>query len=78
VNFTTRSTAGSPRLKSRVLEGLREVGLLLIAFASLEGALRGSESDHSARFVVVFLSVGMLLFGMALVLDWRMNHVGEL
>lgn len=63
------------RLETRIFEGLREVGLLLIAFAPLEAALSNSASSRPAGFLIKFLGGGLLLFGLALLLEWRFNSV---
>ena len=71
----TRTLHKAARFEARILEGLREVGVLLIAFAPLESALRSNETSHPARFLVGFLGAGLLLFGLALLPEWRVNHV---
>jgi len=59
------------RLGDRVLEGMREVGVLLIAFAPLDAAL--VESPKARRSLLLFLSLGCFLFLWALFLEWRRN-----
>jgi hypothetical protein len=63
----------STRLGRRVIEGLREVGVLLIAFAPLESALRGPDPVYHARFLIEFGGGGLLLFAMSLALEWRFD-----
>jgi len=63
----------SARLGRRVVEGLREVGVLLIAFAPLESALRGPDPAYHTRFLIEFGGGGLLLFGVSLLLEWRFD-----
>ena len=63
------------RLGSRIFEGLREVGVLLIAFAPLEAGLSEKDVLDQARFLVGFLGGGFLVFGLTLVLEWRFLDV---
>ena len=55
------------RLLDRMQEALREIGVLLMAFAPLEAPL----SRGSTRFLLLYLSVGFVLFVLALALEWR-------
>lgn len=73
--WLTARPAKAARLKFRILEGLREVGLLLIAFAPLEAALKGVDSPHPGRFLAKFLGGGMVLFGLALMFEWRSDDL---
>jgi hypothetical protein len=59
------------RTGTRVLDGLREVGLLLIAFGPLETAINRTSLRDAAGFLVLFLGGGLALFAIALVLEWR-------
>jgi len=63
------------RAGARTLEGMREVGVLLIAFAPLEAALSGEPILHHIRFLFVFLGGGFVLFGLSLLLEWRIDDV---
>jgi hypothetical protein len=63
------------RLIRRVVEGLREVGVLLIAFAPLEAGLSEAPLSASVKFLSVFLCGGFGLFGLALLLEWRLGDV---
>src|ERR1035437_7347821 len=55
----------------RILDGLREVGLLLIAFSPLETAINRTSLRDAAGFLMLFLGGGLALFAIALVLEWR-------
>jgi hypothetical protein len=68
------SEEGAPA-GARTLEGMREVGVLLIAFAPLEAALSGEPIFHHVRFLLVFLGGGFVLFGLSLLLEWRIDDV---
>jgi hypothetical protein len=59
------------RAGTRVLDGLREVGLLLIAFGPLETAINRTSLRDAAGFLMLFLGGGLALFAIALVLEWR-------
>jgi hypothetical protein len=48
---------------------------LLIAFAPLEAGLSEKDVLDQARFLVGFLGGGFLVFGLALVLEWRFLDV---
>jgi hypothetical protein len=65
----------STRLGRRVVEGLREVGVLLIAFGPLESALRGPDPVYHARFLLEFGGGGLVLFAVSLLLEWRFDDV---
>jgi hypothetical protein len=47
----------------------------LIAFAPLEAGLSEKDVLDQARFLVGFLGGGFLVFGLALVLEWRFLDV---
>lgn len=68
-----RNSSRSERLGRRVVDGLREVGVLLIAFGPLESALRGPDPAYHARFLIEFGGGGLLLFGLSLLLEWRFD-----
>lgn len=61
--------AKARRIGDRLLEGAREVGVLLIAFAPLDAAL--AEREEVRRFLLLFLGLGCFLFILALGLEWR-------
>ena len=64
--------AHARRLGDRVLEGMREVGILLIAFAPLDAAV--AVDQKVTRSLLLFLGLGCFLFLSALVIEWRRNH----
>jgi hypothetical protein len=57
-------------LGERIADGMREVGVLLLAFAPLESAL-SHRGEGSRDFLMLFFGSGMSLFSVALVLEWR-------
>jgi len=57
------------RIHERLLEGLREIGVLLMAFAPLDAVL--VESAAVRGTLLLFLALGCFLFGAAVVLEWR-------
>lgn len=57
------------RARNRVLEGAREVGVLLIAFAPLDAVLIESRGARST--LLLFLVLGGFLFAVALIIEWR-------
>ena len=57
------------RIRDRVLDGMREVGVLLIAFAPLDAVLVENRSARSA--LLLFLALGGFLFAVALIIEWR-------
>ena len=57
------------RARNRVLEGAREVGVLLIAFAPLDAVLIESRGARSTP--LLFLVLGCFLFVTALIAEWR-------
>jgi len=59
------------RLGGRIIEGFREVGLLLMAFTPLDAALSNMALRDVTAFLVGFLGIGALLFGLGLFLEWR-------
>jgi len=61
-------------VRERIEDGMREVGTLLLAFAPLDAALGEGKQDHTL-ILLLFLFFGTLLFGGALVLEWRRNRV---
>lgn len=63
--------AKARRAISRIIEGMREVGVLLIAFAPLDVALSSNALADDLPILVLFLGLGGLLFLAALYLEWR-------
>ena len=64
------------RLADRILEAMREIGVLLLAFTPLDIALNPSSVRDSAGALLLFIGVGLFLFGAALVFEWRRNDDG--
>jgi hypothetical protein len=58
------------RLVERVLEGMREIAILLIVFAPLDAALLPSDIRSAAAWLLL-LGCGVLLFIAALLIEWR-------
>jgi len=59
------------RLRERILEGMREVGILFLAFAPLDAGLSQRSLRESAGGLLLFLGLGSFFFGGALVFEWR-------
>jgi hypothetical protein len=61
------------RLGLRVLEALREVGVLLMAFGPLEAALNANKGAAlwANRAGPLFFAIGLGLFLLAVYLEWR-------
>ena len=64
------------RLAERVQEGMREVGVLFLAFAPLDVALSPEPVRDSVGVLLLFVSLGALFFGGALVFEWRRQDDG--
>lgn len=64
------STFRTMSIKERLEEGMREVGVLLIAFAPLDAFMKPGEPTPWG-ILVFFVVAGILLFWLALVLEWR-------
>jgi hypothetical protein len=69
-----RNPDKAKRLRGRVIEGLREVGILLIAFAPLDVAISPGSGHQVGRMLLFFESLGCLLFVGALALEWRLER----
>ena len=54
---------------------MREVGVLLIAFAPLDAALSTEPLANHINFLLVFVGGGSALFLSALALEWRFLDV---
>ena len=63
--------AKSHTARRRIEEGMREVGILLIAFAPLDAVLA---ERPAVGVLLFFLLLGIALFTTALVLEWRREH----
>lgn len=59
----------------RIQDTMREVATLLIAFAPLDVALQGS--NGSRRVLLFFLGLGGVLYGGALILEWRLARYDD-
>jgi len=59
------------RLFGRLIEGMREVGILLTAFAPLDVAVNLAGGKNPAGVLLFFAGLGLLLFAGALALEWR-------
>jgi len=70
MNWSRRNPAKTARAIGRCLDGLREVGLLLVAFGPLEAAVNRTSLRDAAGFLVLFFGGGLVLFGTALILEW--------
>ena len=62
----TRSVA------ERFEEAMREIGVLLIAFAPLEAAF--SSGSRALTWLLLFLLVGLSLFSAAVIFERRRSH----
>jgi hypothetical protein len=54
---------------ARIVEAMREVGVLFVAFAPLDAALSGG--PRAVRVAVAFFGIGLVPFGGAVVLERR-------
>jgi len=59
-------------LAKRIIDGLLEIGILLIAFAPLDVAVNPSTAGPQAA--KRFLIYGVILFVVGLLLEWRFPH----
>jgi hypothetical protein len=60
-------------LLERIVEGTREVGILLIAFTPLDYALDRRPFDQTWKPLTLFLVAGVLLFGLSVFGEWRLH-----
>jgi hypothetical protein len=67
--MTPRTVTGRTSA-ARIEEGFREIGILVVAFTPID-AIFTPESDYRAQSVVLFLTYGILLFVLALVMEAR-------
>lgn len=65
--------AKARRARDRALQGMREVGILLITFGPLDAAL--TESPATRGTLLLFLALGCFLFAAALFIEWRWEDV---
>jgi hypothetical protein len=73
LGWLRRSPDKVSRLLGRVIEGMREVGILLIAFAPLDVALNPGSGRRALGVLLFFGGLGLLLFIGALALEWRQD-----
>lgn len=71
LDWLRRDPTKADRLGERVLEAMREVGILLVAFTPLDAALLPHDIRNVGVFLAAFLGSGLLLFFGALILEWR-------
>lgn len=69
-----RDPAKTARLSARILEALREIGVLLVAFTPLDAVLLQRDIPNMALFLAAFLGSGVMLFLVALVFEWRSSR----
>ncbi len=60
----------SPRVAKHIADALREIGVLLIAFAPLDITLSPSHPSP-AKYVSIFLVAGILLFAAGVAVEGR-------
>jgi hypothetical protein len=60
--------------RERVLEAMREVGILLIAFAPLDFAVSGAPIGRSWPYLLVFLVVGLSLLSSSILIERRVKQ----
>ena len=63
-------------LADRIIEGMREIGVLFLAFAPLDAALSPGARRDSTRAFLLFVVLGAFLFGGALLFEWKRDHDG--
>jgi len=57
----------------RVLEAMREIGVLLTAFAPLDFAVGGAPVGQSWPYLLGFLVAGVFLLTSSIILEWRLQ-----
>ena len=58
-------------LAERIEEGMRELGVLFLAFAPLDAVLSGRPFREYRWGLLMFLLLGILFSGVALLSEWR-------
>ena len=58
----------SARVARHIADALREIGVLLIAFAPLDITLSSGQA-HAGTYLLIFLIVGISLFGVGVALE---------
>ena len=71
LEFLKQNPPKARTLGTRILDGMREIGVLLMAFAPLDVALNRTALRDGIGVLVAFVGVGALLFVGSLVLEWR-------
>lgn len=66
--------AKAKRLMERIHEGIREIGVLFLAFAPLDVALGQQPLRDAIGVLLFFLTAGALLFAAGLAIEWRSGH----
>jgi hypothetical protein len=74
-DWVLRNPKKAARVGERILEGLREVGVLLVAFAPLDMAIGEKPLADSWPILVMFFLAGLTMFVMALILEWRRDNI---
>ena len=68
---TTKSSLRNKRLAIRVLDAVREFGILLLVFAPLDAVFTGRDVLWAPSAGVLFAIVGFCALTTALVVEWR-------
>ena len=58
-------------IAERIEEGVRELGVLFLAFAPLGAVLSGRPFQDYRWALLIFIALGLLFFGVALLSEWR-------
>jgi hypothetical protein len=61
-------------IAKRVLEVVREIGTLMIAFAPLDFAVSGSPLSETWPILLVFLLSGFVLVAACILSEWRLHQ----
>ena len=67
---------GRRLVQLRIVEAMREIGILLMAFSPLDVALGSKPLAESARILAAFLLVGLVLFVLSLLGERSLNDDG--
>jgi uncharacterized membrane protein len=76
-DWVKRNPRKAERLGSRILEALREIGMLLMAFGPLDIALSEKGLANRWGFLLLFVGGGLVLFVLALIVEWRRNDAAD-